>query len=143
MGHHSYSEHGHNSHQSGGYNAFYGYQGQHGQNKILTILNRIRENRKLKFLLITAFIVVLSILVLLVILLFPMIVKLFNYIMQNGLQGAWDSLTGFVDKAVFFTNPNKRYSSFFKIISKIKTRLNNKLPCLIYETCFPPNADTG
>jgi hypothetical protein len=40
------------------------------------------------------------IVVALLILLFPLIMKLFNYINQNGLQDVFDSITGFVDKII-------------------------------------------
>jgi hypothetical protein len=98
MGHHNYSEHGHDGHRSGGYNSFYGYQGHNDHNKWLTVIDRIKGNSKLKFIIITAAVILLAVTILLIILLFPLIVKLFNYIMQNGLQGAWDSITGFVNK---------------------------------------------
>lgn len=34
----------------------------------------------------------------LIIVLFPLIIKLFNYITQNGLQGVLNEITGFPDK---------------------------------------------
>ena len=98
MGHHNYSEHGHSDHRSSSLNEFYGYQGHHEHNKWLTIIERLRENRKLKFLVIAGGTIVLLIVLALILLFLPLIVKLFNYVMQNGVQGILDSITGFVDK---------------------------------------------
>jgi nitric oxide reductase large subunit len=98
MGHHNYFEHGHNDKRSHGYNGYYGHQGHSDQNRWLVILDRIRGNRKLKLVILSAGIILLSVGILLIVLLFPLIVKLFNYIMQNGLQGVWDSVSGFVEK---------------------------------------------
>ena len=101
MGHHNYSEHGHNDHSFNGYNAYYGHQRHQSNNvhnKWLMILDRVRGNQKLKFIIITVGIVILAIVILLIALFLPLIIKLFNYIMQNGIQGAWDAVTGFVEK---------------------------------------------
>jgi hypothetical protein len=98
MGHQYHSEHGNNEHRSSGYNGYYGHQGHTEHRNWLTVLERVRGNKKLKFLILTAAIVLLSVIILLIVLLFPLIVKMFNYILQNGLQGLWDSITGFVDK---------------------------------------------
>ena len=97
MSHH-YSEHGHGNHRSNGFNGYYGHQGHNEHNKWLIILERIRDNPKLKSLVIIAGIAILLIVILLIVLLFPLVIKLFNFIMQNGLQGIWDSITGFADK---------------------------------------------
>jgi hypothetical protein len=61
-------------------------------------LNRIRTNRKLKLLLIIASIIVLGILVLIIFAIFPLIVKIFNYLTQNGINGIIEGITGIVDK---------------------------------------------
>jgi hypothetical protein len=98
MGHHNYSEHGHDNHRSSGYNGFYGHQGHSDHNRLSVILERLRGNRKLKSIIIAGGVFLLLIIILLIVLLLPLIIKLFNYIMQNGLQGAWDSVTAFVDK---------------------------------------------
>jgi len=58
----------------------------------------VMRNRKLKLLAIAAVILLLAMVIALIIVLFPLLTKLYNYIMQNGLQGILDSITGFFDK---------------------------------------------
>ena len=69
-----------------------------GHQQLLTIIDKIRNNRKLKMIIIMAGIVLLIIAVALIVALMPLIIKLFNYISQNGIQGIFDSITGFLDK---------------------------------------------
>lgn len=64
----------------------------------MSILDKIRSNKKLKLFIIIAGILVLVIGVVLIIVLLPLIVKLFNYISQNGLQGVFNDITGFLEK---------------------------------------------
>jgi uncharacterized protein YqhQ len=66
--------------------------------KMRYFLENIRNNRKLKLLLITAAIVILAIIIALLLILLPLIIKLFNYINQNGIQDVIDYLTAFLDK---------------------------------------------
>jgi hypothetical protein len=98
MGHHNFYENDHHQQRPGGYNGYYGPQGHGDHNRWIMLLDRLRGNRSLKMVIIIAAIIIISIIILLIVLLFPLIVKLFNYIMQNGLQGIWDSITGFADK---------------------------------------------
>ena len=71
----------------------------HGNNdKWLFYLGKIRNSKKLKVLAILAGIFILFVSVLLIIFLMPLILKLFNYISQNGLQGVLDAINGFLDK---------------------------------------------
>lgn len=65
---------------------------------LLNFLEKIRNNKKLKLLVVFAIILIISIAVILLIVLWPFIVKLFNYIMQNGLQGLIDGANGFIDR---------------------------------------------
>jgi uncharacterized membrane protein len=69
-----------------------------GHLQLFAILNKIRNNRKLKIIVIMAVIVLLIIAVALITALLPLIIKLFNYISQNGIQSIFDSITGFLDK---------------------------------------------
>jgi hypothetical protein len=62
------------------------------------MLDKFRNNKKLKGFIIIAGILVLVIGVALIIVLLPLIVKLFNYISQNGLQGVFNDITAFLDK---------------------------------------------
>ncbi len=64
----------------------------------LNILEKIRTNKKLKLLVISAVILILVIAVVLIIALMPLIMKLLNYVSQNGLQGLIDLIMGYVDK---------------------------------------------
>ena len=66
--------------------------------KWLNILKKIRGNQKLKMLVVVAGILILAIAVMLIIFLLPVIMKLLNYISQNGLQGLIDEITIFLDK---------------------------------------------
>jgi type IV secretory pathway component VirB8 len=61
-------------------------------------LEKLKINRKLKVLVIVAFIVILAIVIALIAILLPLILKLLNYISQNGVQGILDNVTGFLDK---------------------------------------------
>ena len=72
--------------------------GDEGHLKLLSILDKIRNNKQLKVLLVVGVIVILIIAVGLIVALFPLIIKLVNYISQNGLQSIFDGITGFIDK---------------------------------------------
>ncbi len=61
-------------------------------------MESIKSNRKLKGLVIIAFILILAIVIALIAILLPLILKLLNYISQNGVQGILDNVTGFLDK---------------------------------------------
>ncbi len=74
------------------------YLGKDYQLKWLNIQEKIRRNKKLKLLVVMASILVLVVIIVLIIILLPIFMKLFNYISQNGLQGIYDSITGFIDK---------------------------------------------
>ena len=69
-----------------------------GHLQLFAILEKIRNNRKLKIIVIMAVIVLLIIAVALIAAFLPLIIKLFNYISQNGLQSILDAITGFLDK---------------------------------------------
>ena len=87
---HDYSRHSQERH--------YPSHGNESHLKMLAILNRIRNNRKLKLIVIMAVIVLLIIAVAVIIALLPLLIQLFNYISQNGVQGVFDAVTGFLDK---------------------------------------------
>jgi uncharacterized membrane protein len=69
-----------------------------GHLQLFAILNKIRNNRKLKIIALMVVIVLLIIAVALIAALMPLIIKLFNYISQNGIQSIFDAITGFLDK---------------------------------------------
>lgn len=65
---------------------------------LVSILQKIKSNKKLKLLILLAGIVIIVVVIALIIVLFPLIGKLFNYIGQHGLQGVLDSIISFLDK---------------------------------------------
>jgi hypothetical protein len=64
----------------------------HHSNMQRELLAKLQSNPKLKMLLIIALIVILIIVVLLAVLLYPLIIKLFEYLSQNGIQGIIDTI---------------------------------------------------
>jgi hypothetical protein len=62
------------------------------------ILEKIRSNKKLKIIVVSACILILALVIVLIVVLFPLIVTLINYITQNGLQGVLNDISGFIDK---------------------------------------------
>jgi hypothetical protein len=81
-------------------NTYPSHQEDREQFNLSAFLEKIKSNKKLRQLVIVAAILILVIVVALLIFLFPLIMKLFNYISQNGLQGVIDSITGFLDKII-------------------------------------------
>jgi hypothetical protein len=63
----------------------------------LNLLDKIRNNNKLKLFIILAGVLVLTIIIVLLIVLLPLIVKLINTISQIGLQGILKEITGFLE----------------------------------------------
>lgn len=64
----------------------------------LNILKKILNNRKLKTVLIIAVSLLLIIIIGLIVLLFPFLVKIFNYISENGVQGLVELVTEIINK---------------------------------------------
>lgn len=64
---------------------------QQFEEKLKTI-NSIIVNPKFRLMLIIAAIVIVAIVILLIILLFPLILKLFKYLNENGIQGILDTI---------------------------------------------------
>ena len=73
-------------------------RGYDSNDKIRFILEKIQNNKKLKLFLITAVIILLVIIVALILILLPLLLKLFDYINQNGVQGILEFLTEFLNK---------------------------------------------
>jgi hypothetical protein len=92
-GHHD--DHDYQRYSHGQYPSHHGYN---DHQKWLAILNKIRSNKKLQLLVAVAVVVILIIAVGLIIALLPLIIKIFNYISQNGLQSILDGVTSFLDK---------------------------------------------
>ena len=74
------------------------FDGFGNNQKLQNIIEKIRSNNKLKVLVIIFASMILITITALIIILFPLIMKLLNYINQNGLQGILNEITGFVDK---------------------------------------------
>lgn len=62
------------------------------------ILEKIRNNKKLKLFVITVAIVLVVIIIAIILIFLPLLVKLFNYISQNGIQGILEFITEFLNK---------------------------------------------
>jgi hypothetical protein len=74
------------------------YHGQNDHQKWLDILEKIKGNKKLKLLVLGAAILILAIAIGLIAAFLPLIIKLVDYISQNGLQGLMNEITAFIDK---------------------------------------------
>ena len=88
---------GHDDHRYS-HESYPSHYGHSDHQQWITILNKVRSNKKLKLIVILAGIVILIIAAALFIALLPLIVKLINYVSQNGLQSILDEITGFIDK---------------------------------------------
>lgn len=62
------------------------------------IIGNIRNNKRLKLFVIVTGLLILTLLIVLIVVLFPLIVKLVNYVAQNGLQGIFTEISGFLNK---------------------------------------------
>ena len=92
-GNRDYPENNRNTHDSR-----YPYYSHDNNFSLSKILLRIRNNKKLKRLVLFAVLSILAIVVILAIILLPIILKVLNYISQNGLQGLLDYILGIADK---------------------------------------------
>ncbi len=80
------------------HNSQHSYSGYSDHLKWINILEKIRRNKKLKLLVLLAGMLFLAIAIVLIIILLPLFAKLYDYIIQNGLQGLLDGIIGFLDK---------------------------------------------
>lgn len=74
------------------------YQRHNSNFKLEYFLEKLRNNRKIKGLIIFAAIVILAIVIGLIAILLPLILKLLDFFSQNGVQGLLDYATEFLDK---------------------------------------------
>jgi hypothetical protein len=84
--HGKYDEYGHNKYRSSSHS-----HSQHSDIKHM-LLNMLRDNPKLKAILIFAVILVAIVVVGVVIMLFPLIYNVLSYITENGVQGIIDAI---------------------------------------------------
>lgn len=81
----------------------YSYHSDHenrNHSNYLDIFNKIKENKKIRNLLIIGVIIFLFLLIGLIIILFPQLMRLFNFISENGLQGIVNAVTEFLNKII-------------------------------------------
>jgi uncharacterized membrane protein SpoIIM required for sporulation len=83
-GYHDDDRYSHNSHHS--------YRGHNDHQQWLNIWEKIKNNKKLKLLIFLGVILVIAIIIGLIVILWPVLMKLFNYVTQNGLQGILDAI---------------------------------------------------
>jgi predicted RND superfamily exporter protein len=69
-----------------------------GSHYISYVINRIRANRKLRLLFIVGTIILIALIIFAIIALFPLLVKIFDYVTQNGINGILESVKGLLDK---------------------------------------------
>jgi len=73
------------------------YAGHSSQMKLMELLDKLRHSKKLRIAVALAAVFVLLVSIGLIVLLFPLLVKLYDYVVQNGLQGLITSVTAFLD----------------------------------------------
>jgi type IV secretory pathway component VirB8 len=96
--HGEYNDHNnHNDHRES-YDSRHSYQSRDSHFDWMKVLAKIRENKKLKVLIIVAAIVILAIAVFLVIALLPLLGKIFSFITQLDLKGLQEYITGLLGK---------------------------------------------
>jgi len=76
------------------------YQGRDKHFDWMKVLAKVRENRKLKVLIMIAAIVMLAIAILLLIALLPLLGRIFTFITQMDLKGLQEYITGLLDKVL-------------------------------------------
>lgn len=70
----------------------------HSKFNPLAFLYSLRNNKKLRMLIIIGIVILLVVIIVLIMLLFPLIQKLINYIEQNGISGLIDVVMGYLNK---------------------------------------------
>ncbi|MCX6267375.1 MAG: hypothetical protein NTW16_08475 [Bacteroidetes bacterium] len=66
--------------------------------KWMMIIQKLKESKKLRNLVITGGLIILVVAIGIIILLFPLLMKIFTYISENGLQGIWTSINDLISK---------------------------------------------
>ena len=96
--HSNYREQSNNDYAKYSNNSHHSYTDYGDHHRLLNIMQTIRSNKKLKlFFLVTGILILIASVVVIIVLL-PLIARLFNYILQNGLQGVYNEITGFIEK---------------------------------------------
>ena len=88
------------NHDHKGYSQDYppSYREHDAHLKLIGILHKIRNSRKLKIFVVLAVILILASIVTLIIVLQPLIKSIYSYISQNGLKGLLEFVTVFINK---------------------------------------------
>lgn len=76
----------------------YSYNRSSGNGMGLNILKKILSNRKLKIFAIIAVSLILIVVIGLIVFLYPFLIKIFNYISENGVQGLIEFITEVINK---------------------------------------------
>ena len=96
--HHHDHHQNHYNYRPDDYYRRHSHEGHHGNLFLSHLLMKVKENRKIRNLVIAAGVVIFLLVLLIIIALFPLIIKLINYIGQVGIQGIIDGIAGFIDK---------------------------------------------
>jgi hypothetical protein len=96
--HDSYDERRSNDDYRHSYNSYHPVYRHNNHMNCLNILEKIRGNNKLKLFIILAAIIIISIGIILIIMLLPIVIKLIDFVNQNGLQGLLDVTSDFLEK---------------------------------------------
>jgi hypothetical protein len=67
----------------------------------LKLLNKISNNKRLKHLLIFGLVLIIVIAIILIVVLLPVIMKVLNFLMENGIQGLIDYAKVFIDQILY------------------------------------------
>lgn len=62
------------------------------------LLNKISNNKRLKHLLIIGVLLIIVILIIVILVLFPVIIRVFNYLLENGISGLIQDSEGIINK---------------------------------------------
>ncbi len=92
-----YNHNDHSNHRDI-YDSRHSYHRRENHFDWMRVLSKIRENKKLKVLVIAAAIVILVIVIILLIVLLPLLGKIFNFVTQLDLKGLQEYITGLLDK---------------------------------------------
>lgn len=74
------------------------YQGFNQALFLKSFIEKLKNNKKLQVFVVFLAVILVIIFIILLVLLLPLMSKLFNYVSENGIQGAVDYLGGLMDK---------------------------------------------
>jgi hypothetical protein len=95
--HENYRRHEYHDDDRYSHDSHHSNSGHNGHLIWLNLFEKIRNNNKLKLLILLAGIFILAIIIGLILVLWPLLMKLFTYLTENGLKGILDGITGILD----------------------------------------------